>query len=61
MPFRLRFLQQFFSLSLVTCPGTGYSRREKAQSVRTLNVVQVLKDTHPRCSEQVSRFSEHVD
>ena len=61
MPFRLRFLQQFSSLSLVTCPGTGYSRQEKALSVRTLRIVQVLKDTHPRCSEQVSRFSEHVD
>ncbi len=60
-PFRLRFLQQFFWLSLVACPGTGYSRQEKAMSVRTLGIIQALKDTHSRCSEQVSRFSEHVD
>lgn len=61
MPFHLRFLQQFSSLSLVACPGMGYSTQEKALSVRTSRIVQVLKDTHPRCSEQVSRFSEHVD
>ena len=60
MPFRLRFLQQFSSLSLVAFPGTGYSRQEKALSVRTL-IMQLLEDTHPRCSEQVSRFSEHVN
>ncbi len=61
MPFRLRFLQQSFWLSSVACPGTGYSGQEKVMSVRTSGIVQVLKDTHPRGSEQVSRFPEHVD
>ena len=60
MPFHLHFLLQFSSLSLVACPGTGCSRQEKA--VRPgIGDRTDDKGAHPRCSEQVSRLSEHVN
>jgi hypothetical protein len=63
MPFRLRFLQQSLlnaSLSLVACLGTDYSRPRRRCPFGHWGSYS-YQDAHPRCSEQVSRFSEHVD